>query len=179
MGSHILVTGLPGVGKTTLVRGLATRLASYEPAGFYAEEIRDATGKREGFRIVTLYGRRLVLSHIDFPGRTRVGRYGVDVAGFEQLLAQLDLSRARSRLFIIDEIGKMECLSRQFIHEVTALLNGPATVVATIALKGGGFIKQLKERPDCRLITVTRENRDRLLGELASALEEKLRGHRA
>jgi nucleoside-triphosphatase len=73
-GDHILITGLPGVGKTTLVRGLATRLASYEPAGFYTEEIRDATGKREGFRIVTLSGRRLVLSHIEFVGRKRVGR---------------------------------------------------------------------------------------------------------
>jgi nucleoside-triphosphatase len=176
--AHFLITGLPGVGKTTLVRGLATRLAAYNPAGFYTEEIRDAQGKREGFRIVTLCGRRLVLSHIDFRARSRVGRYGVDVAGFERLLTELDLGRARSRVFIIDEIGKMECLSSLFVKEVTALLNGPATVVATIALKAGGFIRQVKERPDCRLITVARENRDRLLGELASELEEKLRGHR-
>jgi nucleoside-triphosphatase len=167
---HILITGLPGVGKTTLIRGLATRLASYEPAGFYTEEIRDATGKREGFRIVTLCGRRLVLSHIDFPGRIRVGRYGVDVAGFEQLLAQLDLGRAQSRLFIIDEIGKMECLSSLFVEEVTALLNGSSIVVATIALKGEGFIRQVKERADCRLITVTKENRDRLLEEITKPL---------
>lgn len=52
------------------------------------------------------------------------GRYGVGVAGFEQLLEQLDLSHARSRLIVIDEIGKMECLSRQFINEITTLLNG-------------------------------------------------------
>ncbi|HJR76915.1 MAG TPA: nucleoside-triphosphatase [Nitrospiraceae bacterium] len=169
------MTGLPGVGKTTLICGLATRLAAYNPAGFYTEETRNAEGKREGFRIVTLCGRRLILSHIDFRARSRVGRYGVDVAGFERLLTELDLGRARSRLFIIDEIGKMECLSRLFIKEVTALLDGPNIVVATIALKAGGFIRQVKERPDCRLITVTRENRDRLLDELTSALEEKLR----
>ena len=178
-GAHILITGLPGVGKTTLVRGLATRLAEYNPAGFYTEEIRNGQGKREGFQIVTLCGRRLVLSHIDFSGRSRVGRYGVDVAGFEELLTRLDLGHAHSRLFIIDEIGKMECFSRQFMDEVTGLLNGPNVVVATIALKGEGFIRQMKQRRDCRLVTVTRENRDRLLDELASALEEKLRGHRA
>jgi nucleoside-triphosphatase len=105
--------------------------------------------------------------------------YGVDVAGFERLLTELDLGRARSRLFIIDEIGKMECLSRRFVDEITRLLNGPNLVVATVALKGDGFIRQIKDRPDCRLITITRENRDRLLGKLASTLEERLRRHKA
>ena len=36
---HILITGLPGVGKTTLIRELAKRLAEYHPAGFYTEGI--------------------------------------------------------------------------------------------------------------------------------------------
>lgn len=176
---HILITGLPGVGKTTLIRGLAKRLAEYCPAGFYTEEIRNVQGNREGFRIVTLSGRHMVLSHIDFTERSRVGCYGVDVAEFNRLLRQLDLSHARSRLFIIDEIGKMECLSREFVNEVSTLLDGPNAIVATIAMKGEGFIRQVKHRPDCRLVTVTRENRDRLLGELANELEEKLRRHRA
>ncbi|WP_447603863.1 nucleoside-triphosphatase [Nitrospira sp. Nam80] len=36
----MLITGLPGTGKTTLLRGLANRLAKYNPRGFYTEEIR-------------------------------------------------------------------------------------------------------------------------------------------
>lgn len=172
--AHMLITGLPGVGKTTLIRELAKRLADYHPAGFYTEEIRNARGTREGFQLVTLCGRRLVLSHIHHPGPDRVSRYGVDVQGFEQLLSDLDLSHSQSRLVIIDEIGKMECFSRRFIEEVTALLNSPKMLIATIALKGEGFINQVKDRPDCRLITVTRENRDRLLGELAAEMENSL-----
>ena len=44
---------------------------------------------------------------------------------------------------------------------MTALFNGSnIVVVATIALKGEGFIRQVKNRPDCRLVTLTRENRD-------------------
>ncbi len=97
-----------------------------------------------------------------------------DVAGFEQLLAELDLRQARSRLIIIDEIGKMECLSRRFTDDMTALLNSPKRLLATIALKGEGFIRHVKDRPDCRLITVTRENRDRLLSDLATELEKSL-----
>lgn len=56
---HILITGLPGVGKTTLIRKLVKHLAEHNPAGFYTEEIRDAQGTREGFRLVTLCGRQL------------------------------------------------------------------------------------------------------------------------
>ena len=171
---HILITGLPGVGKTTLLRELAKRLVAYNPAGFYTEEIRDELGAREGFRLVTLCGRQLVLSHIHHPGPYRVSRYGVDVAGFEQLLADLDLRHMQSRLVMIDEIGKMECFSRRFTDDVTALLNSPKVLIATIALKGEGFIAQVKDRPDCSLVMVTRENRDQLMGDLVTGLEKSL-----
>ncbi|MDH5348161.1 MAG: AAA family ATPase [Nitrospira sp.] len=172
---HLLITGLPGVGKTTLIRELAERLAEYRPAGFYTEEILNERGIREGFRLVTLCGRQLILSHIQHPGPYRVGRYGVDVVEFECLLEELDLRDSLAPLIIIDEIGRMECFSRRFVDVVTLLLDGPKTLVATIALKGEGFIRQVKQRPDCRLVTVTRENRDRLPDELASELQERLR----
>ena len=47
----LLVTGPPGVGKTTLVTHLCQELENC--AGFYTEEIREA-GKRSGFDIVTV-----------------------------------------------------------------------------------------------------------------------------
>ena len=174
---HILITGLPGVGKTTLIRELTKRLTEFNPAGFYTEEIRNEQGIREGFRLVTFCGRQLLLSDIRHPGPYRVSRYGVDVAGFERLLEELDLPHSPAPLIIIDEIGKMECFSKRFIDLVTLLLDGPKTLIATIALKGEGFIGQVKRRPDCRLTTVTRENRDRLPYELASELQERLRAH--
>ena len=170
---HILITGLPGVGKTTLIRALAKRLAEHRPAGFYTEEIRDEQGGREGFRLVTLCGRRLVLSHVRYSG-PRVSRYGVDVEGFERLLEELDLRHSPAPLIIIDEIGKMECFSGRFVDVVTLLLDGPKPLVATIAMKGEGFVRRVKRRPDCRLVTVTRENRDRLPDDLASELQERL-----
>ncbi len=172
--SHILITGRPGVGKTTVIREMARRLEDCHPAGFYTEEIR-VQGMRKGFRLVCLDGRQQILSHADHPGPERVGRYGVDVAGFERLLAELDLRHASAGVIVLDEIGKMECLSKRFREEVTALLDSSRTIIATIALKGEGFIQQVKQRPDCRLVTVTVENREHLAARLVAEVRGSLK----
>jgi nucleoside-triphosphatase len=54
---NILITGQPGIGKTTLIKKLATELADLRPVGFYTEEIRE-NGVRRGFELVSLSGQR-------------------------------------------------------------------------------------------------------------------------
>jgi len=173
MTRHILLTGLPGVGKTTIIKQLAHSLVTHQPDGFFTQEIRE-NGIRKGFELVTLDGRRHLLSHVNIPGHHRVGRYGVDLAGFEKLLETLDLRHSPSQLVILDEIGKMECLSQRFIEEVKALLDSPKMVIATVGLKGGGFPARVRRRPDCQVLTVTLSNRSTLsstlLPEISSIL---------
>jgi len=55
---NLLVTGLPGVGKTTLIKKLAEALKSLHPVGFYTEEIREE-GERKGFELVSLEEREV------------------------------------------------------------------------------------------------------------------------
>ena len=52
---RILITGTPGVGKTTLVRKVVEKLA-VRLGGFYTEEIREQ-GIRVGFRLRTMEGK--------------------------------------------------------------------------------------------------------------------------
>jgi nucleoside-triphosphatase len=169
---HVLITGKPGVGKTTLIREIAQDLKNYDPVGFYTQEIR-ANDHRQGFRLVSLDGRSGILSHVQHKGPYRVGRYGVDLIGFERFLTELDLCHSPSHLVILDEIGKMECLSTQFTTEMQTLLDSSKLILATIALKGEGFIQQVKQRPDCRLISVTLENRERLIDTVMGELLEQ------
>jgi len=180
---HLLLTGLPGVGKTTLIKQLADSLAAYHPDGFFTQEIRDDKGARKGFELITLDDRRQLLAHVNLPGPFRVGRYGVDLAGFEQLLETIDLRHSPSRMVILDEIGKMECLSQRFIQEVEALLDSSKMVIATVALKGGGFPAKVKNRPDCRVVTVSLNNRSNLaatlLPEIATILSSRKEGPHA
>lgn len=173
MTRHILLTGLPGVGKTTVITQLAESLPTYHPDGFFTQEIREH-GIRKGFELITLDGRRQFLAHVNFPGPHRIGKYGVDLAGFEALLETLNLSHSPSRVVILDEIGKMECLSPRFTEEVEALLNSSKMVIATVALKSGGFPANVKRRPDCRVITVTYSNRSTLAGTLVPKISSIL-----
>lgn len=173
---HWLLTGKPGIGKTTVLKQVADSLAAYHPDGFFTQEIR-VNGVRKGFELITLDGRRQILSHVNIKSPLRVGRYGVDLTGFEELLETLDLQHSSSRVVILDEIGKMECLSQRFIQEVEALLNSPKILVATVALKGEGFPATVRSRPDCRVTTVTLQNRttvaDTILPEIIRHLSSR------
>jgi nucleoside-triphosphatase len=72
---HIFLTGQPGVGKSTCIQRVlqALQLPPNAATGFWTEEVRDSsTGERSGFDVVTLDGRRSVLSRVGTARRVRV-----------------------------------------------------------------------------------------------------------
>ena len=164
---HILITGLPGSGKTTLFRRLVDELRHLNPIGFYTAEIRKGKS-RQGFGLCSLDGRTGTLAHVDLNTGYRVGKYGVDVKGLEIFLDMLPFSTSKTSVVMIDEIGKMECLSERFIEIIKAILASDKHLVATIAQKGGGLIAELKRRSDVRLFELTRQNQDQILTKVCS-----------
>ncbi len=163
----LLITGVPGIGKTTIVKKVITSLADLNIGGFYTEEIR-VNNVRQGFELVTFQGKRLVMAHIDSDSAYRVGKYGVDVEAIDAAV-EMTLSEDRSpELFIIDEIGKMECFSDIFVKRMSSLLDSGRPVVATIALKGGEFISEVKNRAGVELWEVTKKNRNDMAAKIAS-----------
>jgi len=160
-----LITGKPGVGKTTLIRKIVEQIQPVSMAGFLTTEIR-FKGHRVGFELQGLNGDRRILAHVDLESRHRVGKYGVDTLGFEVFLEKLDLLNPQVQLIVIDEIGKMELFSSRFQRLVLEILNTKQPLLASIALHGNGFIKGVKQRPDVHLLRVTHDNRDHLLAEI-------------
>ena len=148
---------MPGSGKTTVLAKLAHGLKG--ASGFYTKEIR-MRGERLGFKLIGLDGAAVVIAHVKLPKAQRVGKYGVDIAAIDRAVEAALGRRRRPELYLVDEIGKMECLSQRFIARLQAILDGNIPLVATVAKRGGGFIAEVKRRPDCELWTLDRANRD-------------------
>lgn len=168
---QVLLEGRPGIGKTTVARRLVARLRHDDVpvAGFTTEELRDG-GRRVGFAIETVDGRRSTLAHINLAGPPRVGKYGVDLAAFEKL-ALPSLDAGPGTVAVVDELGKMELASRRFRGAFAALLKRPVPVVATVHVHAHPFTDALKKRPGVEVIRVTTGNREALPTRLAATLE--------
>jgi len=157
---RILLTGPPQCGKTTVVHRVIKGFTG-RAAGFYTREVREA-GRRVGFEIVTLDGEVAWLSHVDFPGRPRVGKYGVDLEALHRVALPVLAPAPGIDLIVVDEVGKMECLSPRFVAAVEDLWTAALPLLITVAQKGGGFIARIKSLPGARLFTVKPDNRDLL-----------------
>jgi nucleoside-triphosphatase len=171
---NCLITGFPGVGKTTLIKKLYQELRDFHPVGFYTEEIREK-GIRKGFELISLDGRRGLLSHVEIKSSLNVGKYKVDTKGFEEFLDSIPFFGHTVSLVIIDEIGKMECFSEKFKKLLKWLLDSKKVVLATIAFKSGGFIEEIKKRGDIKVFEMTHGNRESLLFEILSDVRSLLR----
>lgn len=169
----ILLTGPPRVGKTTCIERLLERL-DVPAAGFFTREVR-RDGRRVGFDVESLDGRRGTLARVGKPSRWRVGRYGVDLASFEAVaLAALDAGLASGALLVIDEIGKMELFSEPFQALLTQAVEGLTPMVGTVMVGNPPFVRQLKTHPAVTLVEVTPDNRDGLPDKLAARLAAAL-----
>ncbi len=168
VGPQILVEGPPGVGKTTLAERVTATLQKrhHVVAGFTTGEMR-AEGRRIGFRVTAIGGDEAVLAHVDYSGPPRVGRYGVDLRAFERV-ALPSLQATSGAVVVLDELGKMELASVAFGTAVTGLFDRGASLLATVHTFRHPYTDALKKRPGVVRLSLTRANRDSLVGEIVA-----------
>lgn len=167
---NILLTGKPGVGKTTALMA-AVKLIGGSAGGFYTQEIRER-GERTGFNIVTLSGERRAMASKAIKSARRVGKYGVDVGAIDAVaVAAIEDAIQNNSLIVIDEIGKMELFSKDFREAVTKALDSNKPVAGVIMKNRNEFADRVKSRDDVSLIEVTMENRDDVPALLKARIE--------
>ncbi len=164
----IFLTGKPGVGKTTAIANLL-RLLNQKAVGFYTQEIREE-GKRVGFKLVTTWGEEFVFAHISFDG-PRVSKYGVNLEVLESVISRIN-ALSSNRLVVIDEIGKMETLSGNFVRWVNRILSSPSPVIGTIPIRSKHPLVE-KIRRKYPVWEVTPVNRDAMPFRILDAINKE------
>lgn len=166
--ARVILTGPPGVGKTTLTLQVVDVLRERGEmlAGFTTSEIRRG-GRRTGFTITGIGGLERTLAVAGATTGPRVGSYSVDVAAFDEVaLLELQNGIELGSTLVVDEIGKMELLSDRFRELLPAVFDSPR-VVATMHAHQHPVTDDLRGRPDVHVFEVERTHRDRQAVQIA------------
>ncbi len=145
--NKIVLTGPPGIGKTTLILEIISQI-NKPCRGFFTKELRKK-GQRTGFLAESLTGKEIILAEKGRPSRWKLGRYGVQVKEFEEaILADISPPYRQNEVIVIDEIGKMECFSRQFCYLVEQILQSNTGLLATLGVQNHPFLNKVRRNND-------------------------------
>ena len=131
ISKNILIRGPPRSGKTTLIKDIITTFPNIFH-GFYTNEVRKEK-ERIGFDVFNLYDSYTVqlarVGHI----KPKIGKYTVFVKQFDHFIKKCyEFDKVESKKnIIIDEIGKMELLSENFVLWVKKIFHSNF-IIATI-----------------------------------------------
>jgi nucleoside-triphosphatase len=168
--TNLLLTGPPGIGKTTAVRRALELLPEVRLGGFVTAAIEEG-GRRTGFAIRDLRGPAGVLASVDLPAGPQVSRYRVNVLDIERIGVPAPQSAVEEAdLVVCDEIGRMELFCSAFRGAMLRCLDSPKPVFGTLQARHNGFLDAIRSRADAEIVTLTLANRDALPERLAATL---------
>lgn len=175
----LLLTGSPGIGKTTVLVRVVEDLKSkgYSVGGMLSREVR-SRGSRVGFEVLSLTDNQHGwLARGDQNQGPQVGNYRVNLSDLDRVgVVAVAEAVDRSQVVAIDEIGPMELFSDNFKKAVAKAIHGEKLVVATVHWRQRGFlIFTLKDVQDVEWFEVTLNNREKLHEQILKEATDFLR----
>jgi nucleoside-triphosphatase THEP1 len=165
----LLLTGLPGTGKTTILQSVIDEV---DCDWVISEEMRDSHKDRTGFKAKNSLGCNITFAHkTDIISDLRTGNYAVDVNAINAIFTKgiYDALGNTSSLLIFDEIGRMQMLSAEFQIAIEKLFTSDKTFLATIRY-GDEWTDAFIQSDGTLLFVLTTENRQRIHKCLISTL---------
>jgi len=165
-----LVTGPPGIGKSTVLSRVVLRLKSSGIiVGGCVTSERRQKGARVGFDVKDLTNGTLgELASIARTLGPRVGKYRLNLADLASIGAKgLSDAAAASELIVIDEVGPMELVSPEFRRAIhTCLLSGkPILAVVHERLKDDLLVELHAKAKE--IVVLSQNNRNEVVDRLS------------
>ena len=162
----MFLTGLPGVGKSTVVRQVAEKmkLNGVKVGGMTTGDLRSGSA-RVGFEIRDLLSGEVgTLAHVNESSGPRIARYRVKSVDLDRIGAGAVLSAIEDAdVIVIDGVGPMELTSKRFRDAVQAALDCGKHVLGTVHRNAQDpLVRRIRSEPGMEVIEVTHENRDAL-----------------
>jgi nucleoside-triphosphatase len=162
----LVLTGSPGVGKTTVLARTVSALRGQGVCvgGMFSREVREGNS-RVGFEIVDVANAKVGwLAHVNQQGGPQVGKYHVNLGDLESVGVQaINTAIELNNVVVIDEIGPMELFSGKFKETAKKALESRKLVIAVVHQKAQNkLVADAKSRADAQVFTVTTQNRKTL-----------------
>lgn len=168
---QIVITGRPGVGKTTLIERVLAEI-SLDAGGMLTKEIRKC-GHRVGFSVINVDTKEEgVLAHLHQQQGPRRGRYTINLKDLEGIgIAAIRRAVRKKELVVIDEIAPMELSSPAFLPAVEeALASSKSLLISTHAHLDHPLVHRI--RRELTLYRVKVGNRDQLVKTITRSFRE-------
>lgn len=167
---NILLTGRPGIGKTTLINKSVRRIreTGIKIGGISTREIR-SRNIRKGFMIRDVEsGREAIMASTDFGEGPKIGRYRIDISALVDVgVTAIRTAIEEAEVVVIDEIGPMELLSPEMSKIILRAIDSTKPVLGVIHWKKRGrLIHAILSNPETKVIEVRHDNRDSLVPEI-------------
>ncbi|MEM2105756.1 MAG: NTPase [Candidatus Bathyarchaeia archaeon] len=175
----VLLTGSPGIGKTTILTKIVEilRRRGYAVGGMISREVRSC-GARVGFEIIEITSsRRGWLAHVNQPTGPSVGKYRVNIEDLNSIGVDAILKAVgEADVIAIDEIGPMELFSEKFKQAVKTAVDSKKPLIGVVHWKAKDkLIDEIKTRGDVEVHVVNFENRDKLPNAVAEKIADLLK----
>src|SRR3989442_5825867 len=126
--------------------------------------ITERIGKRnrgEGFYVMDWASKeKRVFASREIQSKTMVGRYGVDISALEEVgVHALQSATANADVIVIDEVGKMEVESPNFVQAVKDALDADKPLLLTLRQKAPNpLLHDIRLRDDVLKLQVDHVN---------------------
>ncbi len=176
MHQFVIVTGRPGVGKTTLVMRVLEKLRKENISfvGFYCPEVRVGR-QRIGFHIRSIDGSISGwLARVNGCDGPSVGRYNT-CREAESVASAALRGFEKADLVVIDEIGPMELKLIGIRRQIISVINStkPGLFVVHYRLRDPEVLRPLKARG--LWFEVTIDNRDLIIEDVYNAVLDAIK----